>query len=37
MLANLSRDIAQVHRLTVVPAERSVPSDVTPSFSKGRK
>jgi uncharacterized OsmC-like protein len=37
MLANLSRDIAQVHRLTVVPPERGVPSDVTPSSSRGRK
>jgi uncharacterized OsmC-like protein len=37
MLANLSRDIAQVHRLTVVPVERAVPSDVTPSPSKASK
>jgi uncharacterized OsmC-like protein len=36
MLANLSRDIAQAHRLTVVPAERGVPSQVTPSLSRGR-
>jgi uncharacterized OsmC-like protein len=36
MLANLSRDIAQVHGLTVVPAERSVPWEVTPSSSRGR-
>jgi hypothetical protein len=37
MLANLSRDIAQVHHLTVVRAERGVPPEVTPSDSKGRK
>jgi uncharacterized OsmC-like protein len=36
MLANLSRDIAQLHRLTVVRAERAVPSDITPSSSRAR-
>jgi uncharacterized OsmC-like protein len=35
MLANLSPDIAQAHRLVVVPAtERAVPPEVTPSVSR---
>jgi uncharacterized OsmC-like protein len=34
MLANLSRDIEQQHRLTVMAAERTVPAMVTPSSSR---
>jgi uncharacterized OsmC-like protein len=37
MLCNLSRDIAQVHRLTVVGTERAVPAEVTPSSSRARR
>jgi uncharacterized OsmC-like protein len=34
MLANLSREVEQLHRLTVLPAERAVPSRVTPPGSR---
>jgi putative redox protein len=36
VLANLSADIARLHRLVVIPAERGVPSEVTPSLSRRR-